>query len=138
MALKRLYFSLTICTCLLCEKEDSANIGLEPFLEHTDQSDTKDVLMNKFLDSRSVSARSVGASYEEQNNPRDVFCNNVNHKSLYSTTQQACLSTEPQAAHNSQENLLGKCMEKHVDLNSRLTTATLEQNYITRKWELTR
>ena len=120
--------------CLLSEKEDSANIGLEPFLEPADQSDTKDVLMNKFLDS--VSAKSVGASYEEQHNPKDVFCNNVNHKSLYSTTQQAPLSTEPQAAHNLQENLLGKCMEKLV--NSRLTTATLEQNYITRKWELTR
>ena len=122
--------------CLLSEKEDSANIGLEPFLEHADQGDTKDVVMNKFLDS--VSAKSVGASYEEQHNPEDVFCNNVNHKSLYSTTQQGPLNTEPQATHNPQKNLLGQCMEKLVDLNSRLTTATLEQNYITRKWELTR
>ena len=108
---------------------------MEPFLEHADQSDTKDVVINKFLDS--VSVKSVGASYEEQHNPKDVFCNNVNHKSC-STTQQAPLSTEPQATHNPQENLLGKCMEKLVDINPRLTTATLEQNYITRKQELTR
>ena len=60
---------------------------MEPFLEHADQSDTKDVVMNKFLDS--VSAKSVGASYEGQHNPKDAFCDNVNHKSLYSTTQQA-------------------------------------------------
>ena len=65
---------------LLSEKEDSFNIGFEPFLESADQSDTKDVVMKKYLDS--VSAKSFRIRSEEQHDPDYAYSNKDNHMPL--------------------------------------------------------
>ena len=127
--------------CIANENEDNDNIDLEPFLECTDQSNAKELVMKKFLDS--VPSQPMSDKCDDQHHFEDQACTTVNQNLLQSTTQHPLLNkaNKPQVAHNSlnmQENMLGKCLEKLVDVNSKLTTATLEQNHMNRKLELTR
>ena len=92
--------------------------------------------MKKFLDS--VQAKHAGLNHvDEQKLPGDRDHNTVSQAPVGKQIPSQPADNSP-VLPAPQENLLEKCMDKLVDINTKLTTATLEQNDMSRKLEISR
>jgi hypothetical protein len=124
--------------CVLNERDDGISLASEQSLL-TDQISSKEEVMNKFLDSLSVISTDVTCSVEQKQ--PDISDRNLASKPSAHPVKRpipAQLSSNSPAVAIPQENLLEKCMDKLVDVNTKLTTATLEQNYVNRKIVISR
>ena len=123
--------------CVLNERVDEISLTSDQNLL-MDQNTSKEEVMKKFLDS--VSASTGVACSEEQKQP-DVRDHNPFSKPPVPTLEKPNPSqpfSNLPASAIPQENLLEKCMDKLVDVSTKLTTATLEQNYVNRKIAISR
>ncbi len=101
-----------------------------------DQNTSKEEVMKKFLDSVST-----GVACSEEQKQLDVRDHNPFSKPPVPTLEKLNPSqpfSNLPASAIPQENLLDKCMDKLVDVSTKLTTATLEQNYVNRKVAISR
>ena len=121
--------------CVLNERVDEISLTSDQNLL-MDQNTSKEEVMKKFLDSVST-----GVACSEEQKQLDVRDHNPFSKPPVPTLEKPNPSqpfSNLPASAIPQENLLDKCMDKLVDVSTKLTTATLEQNYVNRKVAISR
>ena len=124
---------LNVCT--LNDREDDISLDSDQDLP-VDQNTAKEEVMKKFLDS--VQAKHAGLNHvDEQKLPGDRDHNTVSQAPVGKQIPSQPADNSP-VLPAPQENLLEKCMDKLVDINTKLTTTTLEQNDMSRKLEISR